>query len=271
MQEKYYLSKNDKELGPFSVSEIVAMVKSGELRYEDFAFCEKRQDWFFLTEIPEIFNQLPKDTLRVVGGATGNEVASEPGASPTSFRDCEWYVLKGENRFGPFSYIEVVRMLQEKSLFEFDFVWYDGLQSWTRVAEMAEFNPDQIRNLHQEDLAGGSEVFFRRRHARVKFGGAILVHDNKSLWKGRTIEIGEGGAGVILAHSLLVPGQKIHLHFKPGQGAPAFNAHCEVVSKQFTKEAQRPGALVRYGLKFLEVQTPGKNFVAELTQGKKAA
>ena len=41
----------------------------------------------------------------------------------------EWFVLKGENRFGPFNYTDLVKMLQQKVVFPFDFIWHAGLQS----------------------------------------------------------------------------------------------------------------------------------------------
>src|SRR5690606_16669920 len=100
-------------------------------------------------------------------------------ASPVGdFMNHEWYVLKGENKFGPFSYTDVVKMLQQGVVFEFDFAWHSGLTNWERIAELPAFAKENIRKLKDTLMPEISEVFFRRRHRRVKYGGTILIHDN---------------------------------------------------------------------------------------------
>src|SRR5690606_38372739 len=110
-----------------------------------------------------------------------------------------------------------------------------------------------IKKLKSTLMPEINEVFFRRRHRRVKYGGTILVHDNKSVWKGQGVEISAGGAGVIMENSMIVPGQTLYLHFKPGDGVPPFNAVCEVVSKRFVEGVKDKNAPIRYGLKFKNI------------------
>ena len=158
-----------------------------------------------------------------------------------------WYLLRGENKYGPFSYLDVVKMLQEKKAFEFDFIWHSEMDAWKRISEVADFQPDKIRNLKDSPEAKSADVFFRRRHARANYGASILVHNNKDVWTGNSIEVSPGGAGVVLETDTLTVGMSLHLHFKAGDGVPPFNASCTVTSK-----AKVDGGF-RYGFKFTSV------------------
>ncbi len=293
MQEKFYISHQGKESGPHLVSEIVSKIRSGEITLEDYAFVESKEDWIPLFNVPEIEREIPKEkpqnkpklssvfnhdshtTAKAEhpqeGGSSDVRAPHETAPSKEGVKSEEWFILKGENRFGPFIYFDLVRMLQEKALWEYDYVWHSGLSSWTRIAELNEFRVEQIRKIRDSGSREAAEIFFRRRHARVKYGGSIIVHDNQRIWKGESLEIGEGGAGIIMANSMITPGQTIYLHFKPGQGAPPFNAICEVVSKQYTKETKNAKTPLRYGLRFLNVNPHGKEFISSYVKEKKAA
>jgi hypothetical protein len=165
----------------------------------------------------------------------------------------EWFVLRGENKFGPFSYAELVKMLQEKSLYEYDYVWSHIMSSWQRVAEISDFNPDSIKSLLKSDDPRVEEIFFRRRHARASYGGSIIVHNNESMWKAKGVEISVGGAALVIENAGLQPGQNLFLHFKPGDEVPPFNATCEIVSKQYVDQAKDSQAPVRYGVRFTNI------------------
>jgi hypothetical protein len=185
-------------------------------------------------------------------------------AVPTGTGEQEWYVLKGKDRFGPFSYLDLVHMLQEKSLFEYDYVWRQGMATWARIAESTEFTPDRIRELVAKGDSKVTQVFFRRRHDRWKYECPLIVHDNTRIWKGRTQELSEGGAGVIMENAMLVPGQNIYIHFKPGSQSKPFNVLCEVVSKKYIQGVRVPDAPIVYGLKFINIHKQDRDELKSL-------
>ncbi len=189
---------------------------------------------------------------------------------PGEILEVEWFILKGDNRFGPFSHMEVVKLLQEKSIFEYDYAWNKEMKSWARIAELSMFHPDEIRRLRDTDLPEVNEAFFRRRHARVNYGASVLVHDNQRVWKGQSVEISAGGAGVVLEGAQFVPGQRVFLHFKPGDGVPPFNAVCEIVNKKFKVEND-PDAPVQYGLRFIQISRSVQKELDEFTKKNSAA
>lgn len=174
----------------------------------------------------------------------------------------EWYVLKGENKYGPFTYLELVKMLQDKSLFEHDFVWYKGMQHWQRIAELKDFHPDTIQNLHQSEDFKASDVFYRRRHQRASYGASLLVHNNKQVWKAESLEISAGGAALVLDHKDFQLGQILFLHFKPGDGVPPFNAICSIVSKKKLDK----NINVQYGVKFTSITYSVQQSINEYTR-----
>src|SRR6187455_241918 len=77
-----------------------------------------------------------------------------------------WFILKGDDQSGPYSFNDLIKMLQDKTLFEFDYIWRAGQDSWKRVAEVAEFTPDGIKSLKQSKMSAISNIFFRRRFKR---------------------------------------------------------------------------------------------------------
>lgn len=263
---KYLVSHQGQESGPYSLDEIVGKVRAKEIELFDYIFDETKQDWVLLMEHADLAAQLkstkpprppqaqaqaqaPSKPQAVVVPMVSKEAATTLTSTTDAHTIAEWFVLKGENKFGPFSYTDVVKMLQQKVVFPFDFIWHAGLDGWKRAAELNDFTEENIRQLFTDASTKKKEVFAVRQHARKKFEGKVIVHDNMTLWKGEGFEISKGGVGVTMKNSLVVPGQQVFVHFKGEAEFPAFNAVCEVVSKKFVND----DTPVQYGLRFLSL------------------
>lgn len=283
---QFYISHEGQQIGPMSLQEIVDGVRTSRLSLLDYIYDEQKSDWVLLMEYPTVASQLkdhkpaPPPKKAPTMGQADPEMsmlhakmaeAKKNGEALNEHAISEWYVLKGENKFGPFAFTDVVKMLQQKVVFEFDFVWHPGMGSWKRIAELDSFQPGSIRKLQTTAMPEVQEVFFRRRHRRMNYNGTILVHDNKTVWKGQGMEISAGGAGVVMENAMLVPGQTLYLHFKPCDGVPPFNAVCEVVSKQFVNDVKEKSAPIRYGLKFTNISANTQQFLHELARKTDAA
>ncbi len=168
----------------------------------------------------------------------------------------EWYVLKGEHRFGPFGYVDLVRMLQEKVLYGFDFAWHGGLTGWKRISDIGDFQESAIRILIAERKVTRG-IFVERRHPRFPHHGPLIVHDQNSWWRGQATEISAGGVGLVMENSMIVPGDQINLHFKPFEQFPSFNATGEVVNKLFSQDIKSTSVPVRYGVRFRQCERNG--------------
>jgi hypothetical protein len=283
MQTQYFVSKNNEQLGPYSLETIVQMIKSQELEMTDYLFDETKEDWVLLLEA-EAINQVLKhakprkspprkslteeddDNMKPFGEKT---VFAQAQPTPISTSD-DWYVLKWDNRYGPFSYPEMIKMLQEKSIFEFDYVWKQGINTWKRIAEVNDFSAEEIKKIKDLELPTGEDIFFRRRHLRTKFNGSLIFHDNQRVWKGGGLEISEGGARVLMNNAMVLPGQTVYLHFKPGDGVPPFNAVCEIISKKYIKGINDKDMPISYGVKFITLNENVRNTL-RLFVSKRAA
>jgi len=268
MKKNYYLSNNGTHVGPYSSEDVLAKVNAKEHQWTDYIFDEAMGEWIMLLEHPEFAEKLSqKPPSRV-------EPETQALATFKNVKEKEWFILREGNNYGPYCKLELVQMLQEKTLFEYDYIWHAHLPSWKRVSELKDFSPDEIRLMKESMDVDVSEVFFRRRHARATYGASLIVHNNKTVFRGKSLEISAGGAGVMIDNPNLQPGQSLFLHFQPGDGVPPFNAVCQVVSKQYTKEMNGENS-VKYGVKFTtlsqSVRETIKNFTANKDTDTKAA
>lgn len=258
---KYFVNKGANNLGPFDIVKIRALIKSGELSPSDKMYLAATDQWVAISAHPE-FNQ-------PVAKPAKPELAPLPAAAPVKVASVsnvgQWFVLKGTERKGPFTFFEVVKMLQEKSIFEYDYANTQGLEGWTRIAEIPEFAAENIRRVMKSDLTKNQNVFAKRKSPRIVYECAILAHDNKSYWAGYTLELGEEGAGVVIENAMIMPGQNIYLHFKAGPQTKAFNVLCEVVSKKFIKNIRDKHTPMIYGVKFINIPKQEKDLIKSLS------
>ncbi|MCB0407000.1 MAG: DUF4339 domain-containing protein, partial [Bdellovibrionales bacterium] len=179
---QYHISHNGEQLGPFGLPEILEKVKASEFTLMDFIYDESKSDWVLLMEFaplaeklkdfkpkapPKVAQNSPvpdKEVQQAVQQVQVKAGHSEPMADHLV---TEWYILKGENKFGPFAFTDIIKMLQQKVVFEFDFAWHPGLSTWKRVAELEAFNAENIQKLKTTLMPEIEDVFYRRRHRRV--------------------------------------------------------------------------------------------------------
>ncbi|MFP5518488.1 MAG: GYF domain-containing protein [Bdellovibrionia bacterium] len=250
MSSKYHLSIQGNSTGPFTPEEIYAKIQSQNASWTDYVFDDSKNDWIMLLEHPTFAPYLTSYANKTESPETFTET-QPPEHAPTAKA---WFILKDGNNFGPFSKLELVKMLQSKQLFEYDFVWHDQMSAWQRVSDCEDFKPESIKALKESGLSEVAEVFFRRRHARAKYGCSLIVHNSKAVYKGKSLEISAGGAGVIIENPNFEVGTSLFMHFKPGDGVPPFNALCEIVNKtQLRNIPHGPNTPVKYGVKFTSV------------------
>lgn len=259
MGKQYYLSNNGTHIGPFNLETVLKKIESQEHQWTDYIYDEAMGEWLMLLEHPEFSGKLAQKP------ATRPDPASASALEKHLLKDKEWFILKEGNNYGPFSQLELIQMLQEKALFEYDYIWHSKLPAWKRVAEVVDFSAESIRSMKESKEADVAEIFFRRRHVRASYGASLIVHNSKTVFRGQALEISAGGAGVLIDTPNLQPGQSLFLHFQPGDGVPPFNAVCQIVSKQFVKEATRDVDPVKYGVKFTTLSQSARESIKNFT------
>lgn len=261
---QHHISRNGDTYGPWTVEVIAEKLAKGEIAITDFAWDDGATEWVSLLEFTELKNYLqtrkPSAPPKVVPAAEtkSTEAKGKPVVVASSMSEddaIQWYVTRGQQKFGPFNYFGVVKALQDKSIFEFDYIWKEGMTNWVRLAEHEKFAGDKIRSLLEalEQKEAHGEVFAQRRHARLSVENDVLINDNQSVSPGRMVEGSAGGTGLIIKNSTLIPGQLIHVHFSSLDGLPAFNAIGEIVSKKFSRNARSSNAAIHYGVRFVKM------------------
>ncbi len=258
--DKFHVARGDTCVGIYPVEEILNRVERGELDPFDHVYDESQKDWVAIIVHPSFtcHQEFWKtyQHVNVAKPVARGPVKIQPAPELEDGKEA-WFVLKGDHRFGPFEYLELVRLTQDKSVNDWDYVWTKRLPKWVRISSLAEFNPQTIQHLReslsQQLGASVNEVFFRRRFARAAFEGSILVHDNQKVYRGRSIEMSAGGLSLVLSEGEISIGDSLHLHVKPSRETPAFNSACEVMTRRVlnTGDAKSP---VVYGLKFIGLE-----------------
>lgn len=259
MSKQYYLSTNGTQIGPFTREAVLTKIEAQDFQLTDYVFDDEVGDWMLMLEHPDF-------AAHVSFQRTG----AKPAEAKETLKENAWFILKDGVNQGPFSQLDIIRMLQEKSLFEYDFIFNSKLNEWRCVAELEEFCPENIRKVKETEDTEIAEIFFRRRHARASYGASLIVHNNMKVFRGQSIEISAGGAGILINTSDLNPGQSLFLHFQPGTGVPPFNAVCEIVSKQFVKDEVGEEVPVKYGVRFTTVSQSVRDSIRTFTSSQVA-
>jgi hypothetical protein len=161
MQKTYTISKDSKELGPLNVDQILMALSQGQIAVTDYIYIDEKKDWVSLLEFKPIIEHLK--SKKPVAAPT-IELTDEPVITTISNSGEEWFLLKDDKKLGPLHYLDVVKMLQDKLAYEFDYVWTDKLAKWMRIAELREFSPERLMVLMKEH----KDIFAKRKHKRIR-------------------------------------------------------------------------------------------------------
>jgi hypothetical protein len=177
----------------------------------------------------------------------------------------QWYILRGEMKYGPYEYSALIHMIQTGELFDYNYVWAPHLESWMLLGDMQEFSKDSLARLiqAQDHLAG---AFIKRGSPRLTCDIDVYAHNDYNFFDGKCTSISDNGALVLLNDPLLLPGQEIIIHFRGGSenNATAFNVKAEVIRKNFTKQRLNVKSGLHYAVRFLQVQKEGQDQIKNL-------
>lgn len=175
----------------------------------------------------------------------------------------QWYILRGEMKYGPYDYRSLISMLQNAELFDYNYVWSAHLENWTLLGDLPDFSKDRLcRLIETKEHVGGT--FKDRTCPRLNLEVPVYAHNDHNMFDGQTLSVSENGALVLLNDPLLLPGQKILMTFRTSEANPqAFNVLCEIIRKNYSKQRLNVKSGLHYAVRFLKVQNPGS---AQLTK-----
>jgi hypothetical protein len=169
-----------------------------------------------------------------------------------------WYILRGEMKYGPYEYRSLITMIQNGELLDYNYVWAPHMENWTLVGDLAEFSKDRLCRLIQtKDHVAGA--FKDRQYPRKDLIVPVFAHNDHHFFDGQVMSISENGALVLMNDPLLLPSQKVLIHFRECEVNPlSFNVEAEIVRKNFTKQRLNVKSGLHYAVRFLQVQDHGK-------------
>ncbi|MEN0057495.1 MAG: PilZ domain-containing protein [Bdellovibrio sp.] len=178
----------------------------------------------------------------------------------------QWYILRGEMKYGPYEYKSMITMIQNGEIFDYNYVWAPHLNNWSLLGELPEFSKDRLcRLIETKDHLAGN--FKDRNFDRVDIYLTVYGHNNHNFFDGHTLSISENGALILLNDPLLLPGQQILLHFRScDNNSQPFNALCEITRKNYTKQRLNVKSGLHYAVRFLQVQDQGMEQLTKWTR-----
>lgn len=168
-----------------------------------------------------------------------------------------WYVLIGEQKYGPYDYKTVIKMIQSNQLMDFNYVWAEHLESWTPLHQLEEFSKDRFELLLQKESEYLS-AFVKRKNERIEVKIPLIGHNNIRFFDGEIVSISQNGALCLLNSPLVQVGDQIKLHVKvSSENEAPFNLECVIIRKNYSKQRLNSKSGLYYAVKFNEVQEIG--------------
>ncbi len=177
----------------------------------------------------------------------------------------QWYILRGEMKYGPYEYSALIHMIQTGELLDYNYVWAPHMESWMLLGDIQDFSKDRLARLiqSQDHLSG---AFIKRGSPRVDCDIDVYAHNDYNFFDGKCTSISENGALLLLNDPLLLPGQEIVIHFRGNNtnNPSGFNVKAEVIRKNFTKQRLNVKSGLHYAVRFLQVQKQGQDQIKKL-------
>ena len=116
---KYFININGNNLGPLKFDEIRERIVNGLLTCDDYIFIMGDTDWKFIRDLNEF-----KEYIKPLTEPESNKV---------------WFVRKNKSNIGPFSTLEITKMLETGQVDLNDYSWKKGLKNWITLKETGLF------------------------------------------------------------------------------------------------------------------------------------
>lgn len=283
----FYVSHQGKTLGPWELSDLEAELHQGGISYVDYVWAPEVPTWqmlavYFQDRYPAPTTPPPgvkistetQTTISVAAPAAAEKKGKMPPAiSPDLKRyqqnafdqqfgisnESIWFLYRDKEKYGPYRFLEIVQLLQERKCEQTDFIWKPGMNDWERLRNVAEFSADILARLSNVKSFNGinlDTVFIKRQFPRVPYDSEVILHDDRQVVVGSATTISEGGAFVRVARPTHQRGDRLKLHFSAAGVALPFNCIAEVTQVCKTEPAG-------YCLKFIYLEQEDQERIAK--------
>lgn len=247
--------------GPFSKRDLSKKLQNNELLYTDYLWNENQQSWEMLAQFFSHDFPPPKDPPPGVKTTKKKEVLREFKENTFSqdvgiSNEPIWFLFKDNTKFGPYRYLELVRLLQTNACAPDDFLWKPGFSDWQRLRACPEFSESVLKKMVHLKNISSEKVFVQRRFPRVPYDGEVILHDDNKVLFGEVRSLSEGGAFLEVPKPTHQQGDRLKIHFTPGAVKVPFNCIAEVT--QVSKSAP-----AGYNVKFIYLEEEDRKRISE--------
>lgn len=183
--------------------------------------------------------------------------------------ELHWYLRVNQTReSGPYSFIEVLSMLETGDLKFEDEATYRGLGGWHDIKKFQNFKKDEITNVLEEqgvDPRDNDEIPFRRS-IRIPISSEVMMVIEDRHFKAEILDLSAGGCLLRLTKGKVKTDDPIKLHFYQNDEANllAFNASGAVVrAVSEDKVEQQRSSTDLVGIKFDPMKKEAKDDLRE--------
>jgi len=163
-----------------------------------------------------------------------------------------WFVLIGTEKYGPYSYRQMIEMQQSHQLLDFNYIWSAHLEAWTPLYQVEEFGKDRFRLLLQNENPL-KDAFTLRRHSRKAVEIPLLAHNQIRFFDGQVISLSRAGALCLFNSPLVQIGDPIKMCLTPSQNPNEnFSVAGLVVRKNFSHKRLNSKSGLHYAVVFSE-------------------
>lgn len=169
-----------------------------------------------------------------------------------------WYILKDEQKYGPYDYTVMIQLIQNHQLMDYHYVWAPHLNAWTQVHKLTEFSKEKFMLILQSKDSS-SAAFTPRKNERIETDITLLGHNYVRFFDGQLKSISIEGGLCLLNSPLIQIGDKLKLHLK--SHAPEtipFNVEAEVIRKNFSQQRLNSKSGLFYAVRFYDIQKQGR-------------
>ncbi len=266
-EDVYFVSHEGASIGPISLQELRSKLQKQDILYTDYLWNPENSAWemlaqYFAHDFPPPHDPPPgaakaeksskKEALKEF---TSESFSQDMGIS----NEAIWFLFKDNTKFGPYRYLEVVRLLQNNTCAPDDFLWKPGFTDWQRLRACPEFAEPVLKKLVHFKNVSSEKVFIHRRFPRVPYDSEVILHDDKSVLFGAVRSLSEGGAFLEVSKITYARGDRLKLHFTPGGVKVPFNCIAEVT--QVTKGEQKG-----YNVKFIYLEEDDRKRIAQYAE-----
>ena len=214
--------QGDSFSGPFRPSEIQKKLENREMTWVDYCYRESDGKWIRICDHPVFLGFQPEAPKP----KPVTKVMPPPIPAEARMPKIRWFLFQNESQSGPYSEIELKRLIQTGQVLADSFVWQESFADWKALAQVPEFSKGI-----QKNIAEPIKPSDRRESPRKPLVAQIYLTNEKEIASGMCRDISVGGMQVLTDTLPGKTGDRIHLNVMPPEssGLAPFVAHGEIV------------------------------------------